>query len=69
MVKGEEDAKELEDIAEEVSTKFQVKILRVSDDINCVQFMMVEGVDPVFKNLCADIMKEMREFIDADYSE
>jgi hypothetical protein len=31
--------------------------------------MMVEGVDPVFKNLCADIMKEMREFIDADYSE
>jgi len=36
MVKGEEDAKELEDIAEEVSTKFQVKILRVSDDINCV---------------------------------
>lgn len=74
----EEEGKEGEDVAvgddlieedDEVTIKMQVKILRVTPAVNCIEFQMVEGVDTLFKNIYNELSAELKHFADAIYTD
>lgn len=74
----QEETKETEELAvgddiieeeDEVTIKMQIKIMRVTPEVNCIEFSMAEGVDTLFKNLYNEVSDELKHFADAVYTD